>query len=307
MNLSKEQIKILDDKTEYEKYVIANTIDVINKVITFDNNSSILYIDHEYSTHQIFIKTSYGEDKVRNFVDENLIPLLFITSYKMLDMIIETIIEINNLKVPNGFAEKSAVVDNLINSGKLLAPSIITDNDWRYIFALYNSFRHKRNIIVHRKGFKVENGDVIFDNKDIISKEKVYSFVACVYILMELLTGDNSEIYCEGLRNSLRKEINELISYLGNTFTRLPIKYILIHIIRYVINDKNDNRVILNRIRKSVKDEKSNWENSGKHNTYEVYYKLDIERCGEMWSIPSDAIKENVTEIDLNEYEKYKR
>lgn len=306
MNLNEEQIKSLEDKIGYEQYIIQNVMKTVNKVVVFDNTSSIIFIDHNCCGGQLHVNDSFSNKGIKEFVDENLIPLLFITAYKMLDMVIETIIEANNKAVPYKFVDKIRDIERLLGNEKVKVPNPIPYNDWKYIIEIYKVFREKRNTIVHRKDFFVQKGNIIFNQKDMISKEKVYSFVAVAYILVEILIGNNNVVYNEALRDSLRMEINELTSLLDDCFTPLPHKYTLIKIINYVINNKSDNKVNLTTIKELVKGERNFHSNLDQMNLYDVLYKLEINRLDEHWIITSSDIKPDINEIDLRDYEKFR-
>lgn len=306
VNLNEEQIKLLEDKIGYEKYIIQNVMKTINKIVVFDNTSSIIFIDHNCCGRQLRVKDSFSNSGIKEFVDDNLIPLLFITAYKMLDMVIETIIEANNKAIPYKFVDKIRDIDRLLNNKKIKVPNSISYNDWKYVVEIYKVFREKRNTIVHRKDFFVQNGNIIFNQKDLISKEQVYSFAAFTYILVEILIGNNNGVYNEALRNSLRMEINEITSLLDDCFTPLPEKYILIKIINYVINNKSDNKVNLTTIKELVNGERNFHNNLDPMNLYEVLYKLEINRLEEHWIITSSDIKLDINEIDLRDYEKFR-
>jgi hypothetical protein len=84
-------------------------------------------------------------------------PLTFVSSYKILDMIFERILEENKVKVPWSFKEKIKI----ISDRKLNYPPLFQFKSYikEYLFEIYKNLRKFRNEIVHRNRYS------ILDNK----------------------------------------------------------------------------------------------------------------------------------------------
>ena len=126
-------------------------------------------------------------------------PLVFVASYKMLDMIFEWIFEENHRvgrikKVPWGFQDK---LNLLQGKPKLQYPPLFTTKKYLYSYseALFRRLLPYRNEIVHNKAFSVANDQLILSsskNNNIgltLSRAQIGCLVRFVAALARALAG----------------------------------------------------------------------------------------------------------------------
>lgn len=301
MILTRAQANSLSEKIAYEKYVALNSLQVVSSIFKFDTVTGIEYVDHKYSTHILMAYESLGADKVKDFIEDNLLPLLFITSYKMLDMVIECIFNINNINnIPGNYEVKYIEISKLLNDNKLIFPNMLTAADWSNLIETYGRLRLFRNIIIHRKGLVFQNGDMYFNNgADCITKEQVIAFTSCMHIVTELLLSDIMNVYYDAMENTFKKEMLKLSPLLGSNYQSSPYNTVEIRFIYYNISNSGDDLINLTDIRQKISAN-----NVGNET---IHYIIEVNRCGELWSIPSLSIPDTQDEICLKDYDSYKK
>ena len=102
----------------------------------------------------------------------NASPLIFVTSFKLLDMLFEWILERNDKKTNVGFKTKL----NELDKPGLLYPTMLGARPWlvRSLKALYRCSNPLRGTIIHSRHFESSNGELrIASSKDEVVGEPI--------------------------------------------------------------------------------------------------------------------------------------
>ncbi len=148
----------LKEKISYELWLL-NFLSETQE--TFEGGSDISTItltNRQPSAHVAITLTEVIGSGAAMKVMNAMMPLTFISSYKILDMIFEWILEENKKvgniqRVPWRFKGKIEI----ISSGQLNYPPLFQSNPYiqNYLFALYSNLLKFRNEIVHKNNFLV--------------------------------------------------------------------------------------------------------------------------------------------------------
>lgn len=147
-----------------------------------------------------------------------LYPLIFVSAYKLLDMLFEWILEEHQSagvipEVPWRFSEKINMIKKLDNQHKLRLPSIFITDQGLYdrFFALYDKMCDYRNAIIHASSFEISpTGLKITDregNTISCSVVELFAFSHVVVTISRILQG---EPLTTKLERSLRSHLDLL-------------------------------------------------------------------------------------------------
>jgi len=199
MNIYNQTSKIqLQDKIGYEIWLL----DFLSKTQeTFEGGTDLSTITLTNRQAEAHISNSFTEvlgARLEKKVMDNMSPLTFTASYKMLDMIFEWILEKNRTagyikNVPWRFSEKI----KLIKNSQLSWPQLFRSHPYikNYLIELYSNLLKFRNEIVHRHNFLVVDNklkiNTIEDGKAYrleVEQEEFGAFVRISVAAVNLLT-----------------------------------------------------------------------------------------------------------------------
>lgn len=171
---SNDQLR-LKEKIDYENWLfeyfskwgdlIPNTSDI--STIQFSNKSSLLLLTTQCNSH-------VGSLYLSDFINNSL-PLFFTSSYKVLDMVFEWILDVNKdagliAKVPWPFSKKIELIKkekaNLVWPDQFSRHPFIKD----YLFALYENLVLFRGEIAHNHHFKVTSDELEIHRGGVVLK-----------------------------------------------------------------------------------------------------------------------------------------
>lgn len=165
----------------------------------------------------ITARETLGAGAVENVI-KALYPLIFVSAYKLLDMLFEWILEEHQStrvipKVPWRFSEKINMIKKLNNQRKLRLPGIFTTDQGLYdrFFALYDKMCDYRNAIIHDSSFETPpTGLKITDRKGntiSYSVAELFAFSHVTATISRILQGEPLTTKLEG---SLRSHLDLL-------------------------------------------------------------------------------------------------
>lgn len=146
-------------------------------------------------THDLVAKDVLVGSSPNNQMIAAMRPMCFALAFKILDMIVEWILEDMGY-THKRFSEKTAKIKHLNDSGSLRLPgTLLVDRNTRAaLFDLYERLSEIRHVIIHRKGIRVDNlGDLQVTDRAgtvvLISREVQKSFASLMKILGSTLAG----------------------------------------------------------------------------------------------------------------------
>ncbi|WP_312807485.1 hypothetical protein [Comamonas sp.] len=166
---NKASLNNLDDRTANERFILDEVYGLTGKWNDYkyveDINCWPYAEKIQYS--RSFMTTCSLSETYRSQFRSTIAPMLFVTSFKILDMIVEWVVESNRQPVPLQFKKK---IDILSGSSTFKLPDIFINHPWlkTTLINLYKELCDFRNVIVHRKTFTNSNGvlHMEFQDKD---------------------------------------------------------------------------------------------------------------------------------------------
>lgn len=157
----------LEEKLGYEKWVLREAVLAVEKHHGTVSDQTVVFQLNGTKSHIISISDELGAHK-RVEMLEKLSPLLFVTSYKIIDMIFEWILEENVATVPFQFSRKIELLENHINQSNLILPAILISEKQvvDVLFSLYKEWALYRNKIIHGNWGTIINGSLNFSFTD---------------------------------------------------------------------------------------------------------------------------------------------
>jgi len=149
-------INDLLESTEYEAWLLEAVYDVAGHPIAVTDNDNWIYpangaapTPHNFATGKIIV----GDWKPK-FLEVGL-PLVFASSFKILDMIVEWVLRQNVMNVPFQFSQKLPLLTPAV-----VFPSLIQNRSWLRdrLIALYKELAPLRNTVIHTRNFQSTNG-----------------------------------------------------------------------------------------------------------------------------------------------------
>ncbi|MDZ4619396.1 hypothetical protein ORM77_16125 [Bacillus cereus] len=269
----------LQDKLGYEIWVLKKCNSTLHHFLGMRSSRTISFLQNGTQQHGLLESDKLGANNSMETI-QNLSPLLFVTSYKCLDMIFEWILEGNNRKVPSNYKQKIKELKSRLNLLKLPMELESNKNVINIFLNLYSELRHYRNKIIHGGWGKNVNGDLNFNFKGnntidrIITFKEVIEFGESVRLLSELLIEGK---YISPLLDTIKFLLDKLTNlHQSNKFNILSPS--LFHII-YEIGNKQ--QINLNEIRKDLKIESEG---------SPFYFSLTIISEDEEWILPTDYL-----------------
>ncbi|KIY20661.1 hypothetical protein [Mesobacillus subterraneus] len=121
-------VQELTEKAGYEYWVLRKCLVAIEKHAGVSSDVTVAFRKDGTKEHIMQMYSEFGSEK-RVQVIEDLSPLLFVSSYKMIDMYIEWILYSNGQQVPRRFDQKYKTC--IENASTLSLPTPISVDDRR--------------------------------------------------------------------------------------------------------------------------------------------------------------------------------
>jgi hypothetical protein len=194
--------KILLDKLDYEVWLL-DSLAKSQDIFEGGTDIGLIEITSDEAGAKIGAKIHigltehFGADAVQSFMDA-MAPLIFMASYKMLDMVFEWILEENHRsgnisKVPWPFEKKLKL---LANRAKLQFPPLFMSHQYLHDYseALYCELLPYRDEIVHDNSFSVSGDTLILSSSKrgaslTLSRVQIGCLVRFVIALARALAG----------------------------------------------------------------------------------------------------------------------
>ncbi len=301
----------LKDKFDYELWLL-DFLSETQKIYEGGSNiSTITLVNRKSSSRADMSFTEViGSGAAMKIID-TMMPLTFTASYKILDMIIEWILEENkksgNIQsVPWQFYEKIKII--LSTSAQLDYPPLFQSIPYikDYLSALYLKLLKFRHEIIHKNNFKVSNGKLIIETT---KNSKLYSvdlnrgelgaFIRAVVAIANLLTG--VLLFGEQEDCLLKYHLDRIKKLHGLSDFR-QVKTILINVILKVPKEKSIFPADIKFVREQI---------SQIYPNVKTLFNLKVMglingKSSVCWDFPVDFIpKDEILELRSNSYKKY--
>src|SRR5699024_8977841 len=146
----------------YEKWILDKTIRFYRSSLGYEYPRKIVINDDYSKEIQINIKERVILDSSQELIYD-LSPLLFVSGFKLLDMLMQYIITENNIECPWEFSKKKKILKDLNFNPKLPYPLAKDPTIFECFKKLYISFIKFRNGLIHGAWGKNESGNLTFD------------------------------------------------------------------------------------------------------------------------------------------------
>lgn len=153
-------VQELTEQAGYEYWVLRKCLIAVEKHAGVSSDVTVVFLKDGTKEHFLQMYSHFGSAKQVQVI-EDLSPLLFVSSYKMIDMYIEWILNSNGQQVPRRFDQKYRIC--IDNASMLSLPSEISSDDHNVLLELYDKLRLKRNCIIHGSWGRNQKGDLQFD------------------------------------------------------------------------------------------------------------------------------------------------
>lgn len=257
-------IQDLTEKAGYEYWVLRKCLIAIEKHAGVSSDVTVVFRKNCTKEHIMQLRSEFGSEK-RVQVIEDLSPLLFVSSYKMIDMYVEWLLNNNGQPVPRRFDQKYRIC--IENASTLSLPSAISVDDHNVLLAFYDKLRLKRNHIIHGSWGRNQKGDLQFDyterdihDQDTISFKNVINLAELTVLFYDQI---HSQQGAEQIETSFR--------YLSDKLIKLHQSH------TFGINNPRFYEVILEADDESTVELVPIWEYLKKDNmNYPVAFKLTV-------------------------------
>ncbi len=147
----------LTARTEYEAYLLESIYQIVDKPLSFEVPDELIYPPNgSPPTQNLYGSMSETIGDWRTGFLEAGTPLVFVTLFKLLDMLIECVLVQNGRTQTHRFVQKVAA----LKKTALPFPSLIDTRPWlrERLIALYEQLEPLRGTIIHDRHFKTEYG-----------------------------------------------------------------------------------------------------------------------------------------------------
>lgn len=181
-----DSIEYLEQALGYEQWVLAKSIDLLKRSKGYVSSRTIIIKDDNSLEVQLLLKDEFGLEKAVDVINE-LSPLLFNASYKILDMLMEWIIRENRGDCPWRFSEKISLLEDSDSTFFLPYPLGEDPSIFAYFERLYRNLSDLRNALTHGVWGRNLSGNLEFNFKkrnriiqQTIPFEQVIRFADCM-------------------------------------------------------------------------------------------------------------------------------
>lgn len=244
----------LTDRTIYEAWVLEAVYNLTDFPIAVSDNDNWIYpanggqpTAHHYATAHLVI----GDWKPQ-FLEVGT-PLVFVATYKLLDMVVEWVLHQNVSPVPWRFVDKIAALGR-----QVVFPALIENRTWlrNGLTALYEELAPLRNTVIHSRSFQSNNGTLSvtpdrgkFANQNVtLDASVIRTFAVLMVSLIRFLEG--TWIMDSFQEKRLRRALDEL-QYLHSLAT-LGQKVPVFQSVRIFVPDEDPIRVNVERARNDL-------------------------------------------------------
>lgn len=320
-------LKNFNNNVAYEKYYILNVIEQCNKynLYFYSQQGLLKFINHTpLKSIEMHIEDSMGPyDKIKTYIYMNTMPLIFISSFKIIDMFMEYMIETNEEESPRGFKEK---IDKIKKLDIKHYPVGIDSSSFSNIFKIYKNLRECRNKIIHKDFGRVDVNQekLILKDRMELSFEEIFALSSIAYsiwYMLNITTYKNESISM--YKNSIYYSLNKLKKY-TNLDKEYDCKLWQHWNIEYIINLPEsefyiDIKNIENEIECYIKEEQTMYDNlNPKYSPnrgerdhmyeYAYWYTVTVKTEDTKWVINSEQLKEFITKdnkVNLSDIKEY--
>ena len=146
----------LADRTEYEAWLLEAVYDIANQPLAVSPGDGLIYPPDGSTTNLYIYASSYTiiGDWRPKFLEVGT-PLVLVTSFKLLDMMLEWVLVQNGTASTFRFARKIAAL-----AGPVVFPPLIESRPWlrERLIALYKELDPLRGTIIHDRHFQATGG-----------------------------------------------------------------------------------------------------------------------------------------------------
>lgn len=287
-------IEKLNEKIGYEKWVTKEAVLAIENNYGRRTEGTIDFDENGPKARSNASNIKFGAEKGKE-VYEKLSPLLFVTSYKIIDMIFEWLLEENDEEVPKPFTKKIATYKNNKEKPSFKYPDLLSNekNLMENLLSLYEHLLAYRNKIIHGNWGKIKNGDLDFsfeyNNKPYIkyvSFEKIINFAEITSLLADLLIQKTNDSVEKVETIKYLMDTSKDILHEGKLFGNLKVRH-------YKINYEAFNNQFVDL--KQIKDYLTTQSIPHSFSFHLIVFSKD-----KRWEFPWEFV-ENLNSIDLNE------
>lgn len=298
-------VEMFNESIGYEIYFIKNSLRKLNKGNCIINRSGIVFKDHNYETHLMNVSDSFGANLIPCYIKENLIPLVFTASFKIIDMFFEYIIKTNETNCPWQFSAKVKLLEDNLSSYQ--KPNNIGVEELNSIYYLYKNLTKYRNKLIHGMWGKIENEKMVFEiNGDQceIEFEQVLAFANVSLLISRIINSEDHSELIKAYVATLRRELNVLESLMEDDFTKFEEEFVFFYNIDYEI-DKLEEYVNVQIIRKKVEEDLNAYRGWTPDKKFSSMFEIVVNNGTVRWCIPSSKIDDGVETIELKNYSNY--
>lgn len=299
--------------TQYEYFMVVNSLNELNQQL-FLKQADIVFENHKYKCHQLRIYDRFSEGVVKNYIIVNLLPILFSTSFKIIDMFMEFLIrecEQDN-PVPWKFKEKMDKLENL-NLRNTMCSDLLGDNCVKDIIKLYEYLVPYRNKLIHTTWGKVDNGNLVFSfngNETQFTSSEIIGLSEISKGLYYLLNSKEYESKTIAYVGMIKRSLNILGRYIPNYVEYRKINYHYRKIFYYI--SENDICIYTDLISKKLTGELNSYRCLYQCAELELLFDIHITDGNNVWNLSdrdfNNLTKSNETNVlkisDLDNYKK---
>ncbi len=157
-----QELQKLSNRTEYEAYFLKSVYELVEQPLLSSRPDVAIYPFNKSKPR--FIKNAAGKSTPYNWRLDFLnagSPLVFVTTYKLIDMLVEWILKGNKQEYSFRFAEK---IKKLKKISAL--PPLLKQHSWllERLVGLYETLEPFRGTIIHNESFSATNGNLTVSN-----------------------------------------------------------------------------------------------------------------------------------------------
>ena len=292
---SNESQNLLQEKLGYEQWVLQESINILELNKGKLSSYTVEINDNSPVVLKVMASEHFGASLAADLINE-MSPLLFSASYKILDMVIEWIIHENQGDCPWQFSKKISLLND--KQGSLTLPTLFSfDTEiFNVLVRLYSNLVDFRNAITHGKWGKNQEGNLSFNFekrdgsiiKTTISFEQVMGFSECMaWCANELINHSTTPEISEKVALSIKWSLDKLHSLHGGTLFGIPSPRFFKVIRRTKLNDDEIVKIDLKGIRKTLNDITMNSQYA-----YSLLVEAEVGQISLAWEIASSCLPE---------------
>lgn len=157
----------LTERTAYEAFLLEQALELSTKRVVERKIEDMIFWVEEGELRSSHKNIAYVQAvSLKSLLIPIGMPLLFVTAFKLLDMIIEWCTEVNDKSGRMNFEQKISLWREKEN--ELILPDVMQSSPWlkEALFALYTRLYPFRNVIIHRKTFSIANNHLDMTHTD---------------------------------------------------------------------------------------------------------------------------------------------